>query len=119
MDISKSVPDLSDIRTLCSKYLNQKHGQSFEIIDDDISNTKTTIELSHFIFESNPSITVTLTNFPILFLDESINYIWAFFSTAFIDTDLSEADFRITKVTGKKRPDDEILNRLKVLWNNE
>lgn len=113
------MPELFEIRTLCSKYLNQKFGQSFEIIDEDMLDTQTTIQLSHFSYDRNPSITVTLTNFPILFPDDNINKIWAFFSTSFIDTDLNDADFEITKVLGKKRPETEILNRLKLLWNNE
>ena len=99
-------------------YLNKKQGQSFEIIDEDMPDTATTIQLSHFSMETNPAITVTLSNFPIQFSDGNSLNVWAFFSTSFVDTDLREADFQIIKALGKKRPDTEILNQLVLLWNN-
>lgn len=100
-------------------YLNKKYGQSFEIIDDDMPDTSTTIQLSHFSLDRNPAITVTLSNFPVDFPDGNTSNVWAFFSTSFVNTNLNGADFRITKVLGKKRSNDEVLNQLISLWNDK
>jgi len=64
-----NVPLLCEVRILCSKYLNHRYGEMFEIIDETMPDTKIIVEMSHFSFEQNPSITVTISNFPLVFPD--------------------------------------------------
>ena len=126
------MPELSEIRAICSRHLNERNKDGFTIPDQDNSErnkdgftipdqdnseTKTIIQLSHFSIDQNPSITIQLVNFPLEFSDGVICYVWAFFSTSFVDTDLKKHDFRITKILGKKT-EDEILKQLEVSWNN-
>ena len=111
------MPTLNEIRLLSSEYLNRYPGQSFTIKDDKMPDVEVIIELSHFSFNQNPKITVTLINFPLEFSDGCKYKIWTFFSTSYLNTNLTEADFRITKIIGKNKTDDEILQNLTRLWN--
>lgn len=113
------MPTLNEIRVLCSEYLNRYPGQSFTIKDDKMPDTEIIIELSHFSFNQNPKITVTLINFLLEFSDGCKYRVWTFFSTSYLDTKLTEADFRITKIIGEDKTDDEILQTLTIQWNNK
>ena len=112
------MPKLNEIRLLCSNYLNQKYGEKYDIKHEEMPNTEIMVELSHFSFDQNPVFTITLTNYPLSLLDGNITHISAFFSTSFVDIDLSAADFKIVKREGSELDEKELLKQLKDQWNN-